>query len=382
MLFQLFIFIIVWIFESKYNDNTSNEAINTLNRRKFITLVMALFAFQSGLRNLAVGPDTYQYYNHFEDAILSPWSDLLYNFTSFLHGGGGKDPGYALAQKIFGTLLPSYRLYLISVAVFFFYALGKTLIRYTSSNREILVSVALYQCLYYSFFSITGIRQTIASSILLLAIPFAINRKWWKFGLMVLVAATQHKSALLFFPFYFLPMLKDSKKIMIVCLCSFIPMWIFGGEIARSLVVGSVFEQYAGYLEQNEVAGAYMFALYMLLLGVLTLWKNKKVLLAADYNYLFINAVAVAILLTPLTMIDPSNMRIVQYYSVFGLIVLPQCMRILGSGNGVKNIERYVFLFLAVYTLYRMESYAFFWQDMTLGINYGEGIINDSVIRF
>lgn len=58
-------------------------------------------------------------------------------------------------------------------------------------------------------------------------------------------------------------------------------MWIFGDQIAKYLVMGSIFEQYASYLEQNEIAGAYTFALYMIILGVL-MFGNYKQIVNAD----------------------------------------------------------------------------------------------------
>ena len=112
------------------------------------------------------------------------------------------------------------------------------------------------------------------------------------------------------------------------------------------------------------------------------MFGNYKQIVNADgRNNVFVCAVSIAIMLTPLTMIDPSNMRIVQYYSVFGLLVLPKCLISIQFRYNM-DLSMIVFLFLAAYTLYRMEPYAFFWQDMELGINYGGGIINDNSIRY
>ena len=355
MLFQLFIFVVLLLLVNRGNNSNYSDKLKEKNRKTFIFVAMVLLTVQSGFRNLAVGSDTFQYYNHFEMAITSSWTSL--------------------------TFFPSYRLFLIMVAVFFFYALGKTFKEYTSSNMEVLISIALYQCLYYTFFSITGIRQTIASGILLFALPYVFERKLWKFLLLLVLAATQHKSALLFAPFYLLPLVKDSRKFILLAFVLFAPMWIFGDQIAKYLVMGSIFEQYASYLEQNEIAGAYTFALYMIILGVLMFGNYKQIVNADGRNNVFVCAVSIAIMLTPLTMIDPSNMRIVQYYSVFGLLVLPKCLISIQFRYNM-DLSMIVFLFLAAYTLYRMEPYAFFWQDMELGINYGGGIINDNSIRY
>lgn len=68
---------------------------------------------------------------------------------------------------------------------------------------------------------------------------------------------------------------------------------------------------------------------------------------------MFVCAVSIAIMLTPLTMIDPSNMRIVQYYSVFGLLVLPKCLISIQFRYNM-DLSMIVFLFLAA--LYSLQN--------------------------
>lgn len=382
MFIKLFILIIAWLLVANFKDTTGNEKLNDINRKKYIIVMMSLLALQSGLRNVAVGPDTFQYYSQFETAVDSSWSLLLNNFTSFLRGGEGKDPGYALLQKAFSVILPSYRLYLLCVGAFFFYALGTLLRRFTHSNMEVMISISLYMCLYYNFFSITGIRQTIATGFLLLSIPCVIERRLLRFLLFVLIAATQHKSALLFLPFYGLSFCKDSRKMIVAAILLFVPMWMFGGVFAKYLVSGSVFEQYMNYLDGYEKAGAYTFALYIVMLAVMML-VNYKLLVNRDRTYyLIMNAVSIAVLLTPLTMIDPNNMRIVQYYSIFGLVVFPLSCTCISRKMHFRSLVLCVFLFLSAYTVLQGGDYRFFWQDMHLGENYGDRIVNDSVLKY
>lgn len=382
MFIKLFILIIAWLLAASFKDTTANERLNEANRKKYIMVMMSLLALQSGLRNVAVGPDTFQYYSQFETAVDSSWGLLLSNFTSFLNGGEGKDPGYALLQKAFSMILPSYRLYLLCVGAFFFYALGTVLRRFTHSNAEVMMAISLYMCLYYNFFSVTGIRQTIATGFLLLSIPYVVEKRWLRFLLFLLIAATQHKSALLFLPFYALSFCKDSRKLIVIALFLFVPMWMFGGVVAKYLVSGSVFEQYMNYLEGYEKAGAYTFAFYIVLLAVMMLANYKLMVNRDRAYYLIMNAVAVAVLLTPLTMIDPNNMRIVQYYSIFGLVVLPTSCACISKKMRFRSLALCVFLFLSAYTVVQGGDYRFFWQDMSLGDNYGYRIVNDSVLKY
>ena len=369
MYVQLLI-IILGFLALKWFAQVGTEVNKVLQHRRYIIFMMILLILQSGLRHMAVGPDTYGYYLYFFlDVEHSSWQSLWNDCLEFLHYGTGKDPGYRLLLKAIQSALPTYQLYLLGLATFVFYGLGKLFMRYTSSNYEVLVAMALYQCLYYSFFSITGLRQTMATGFLFLAIPFAVRRKPWQFALLVLIAASQHKSALLFMPFYFLPLVKHSRMMLTASLAMFVPMWIFGSQIARWFIMGSTFEQYSSYLEGYEGAGAYGFAAFIIFLGVLLISYHKLVVSSILNTNLVLNSVAVAIVLTPLTMIDPSNMRIVQYYSIFALFALPW---VISKMNFANAKDRYIIvaILLTIYTLTRGSEYAFFWQEMALGANY------------
>lgn len=338
--------------------------------KRYITFMMILLILQSGLRHLSVGPDTYSYYvNFFLDVEKSSWQSLWNDCLDYFYYGTGKDPGYRLFLKAIQYVLPTFQLYLLGLATFVFYGLGKLFIRYTSSNYEVLLAMALYQCLYYSFFSITGLRQTMATGFLFLAIPYVVKRKPLQFILLVLLAATQHKSALLFMPIYFLPLIKHSRTMLAASLVMFLPMWKFGTHVANWLMMGSTFDQYANYLESYEGAGAYGFSAFIILLGVLLIYYHKEVVSNNRDSNLVLNSIALAIFLTPLTMINPSNMRIVQYYSIFALFALPWVISKFNFSN-VKTRYIIITILLTIYSLSRGSYYAFFWQDIAMVSNY------------
>lgn len=378
MIVQLVFFILLIIGVNVFSQNKNSFERNKKAHRSFIIFAMVLCALQSGLRNVAVGTDTYAYYLDFESIYFSSWESIFKSFILYVTTGIGKDPGYLLFVKLFVSIIPSYRAFLLFMAALFFFSLGRILYKYTKYNYEVLVALALYQCMYYSFFSVTGLRQTLATALLLFAVPYAIDKKIWKYIIFVLLAVTQHKSALLFVPFYFLGYMKNTRRVLLIAFVSFIPMLLFGDVFAKYLTSGTVFEQYAHYLEGSDKAGAYTFAAYMILLVVFTSIKNNTIKSESPYNYIFVSAIAVALVLTPLTMIDPNNMRVVQYYSVFGLLILPKICGAYSQAKGSTNIYMVLFIVLAVYTLMRNYAYAFCWQEMQLDDVYGaSGTISD-----
>lgn len=370
MYIQLLI-IILGFFALKWFPQVGSEAYQAKQHKKYIIFMMVLLILQSGLRHVAVGADTYQYFiNHYVEVERSSWSSLWQDCLVFYNERVGKDPGYHLFLKVIQIVLPTYQLYLLGLAAFVFYGLGRMLNSYTKSNYEVLLAMALYQCLYYAFFSITGLRQTMATGFLFLALPYVRERKPLKFAILVLLAATQHKSALLFCPFYFLPMFKHSRLMLKASFVTFIPMWIYGKVFAGYFLMGTTMEQYSAYLSGYDGAGAYGFAAYILLLGILLIINHKKIVLSERSPDMILNAVAIAIMLTPLTMIDPSNMRVVQYYSIYALIALPWAIKHMSFGKDVNSRYLLVTLLLTLYTMIRNTPYAFFWQEMALGSNY------------
>lgn len=371
MIIQLFIFVLLVLGISLYPQNYTKNRSNEKSHRSFVIYAMVLCILQSGLRNVAVGTDTYAYYKGFEIVYYSSWDSLLNSFSLFIVNGVGKDPGYSILEKLFVSIIPSYRVYLISIAVLFFTSLGRILYRYTKSNYEVLVAISLYQCMYYSFFSVTGIRQTIATAILLFAVPYAFEHKIWKYIMLVLLAASQHKSAFLFMPFYFLAYYRNPRKILLFAFVSYIPMLFLARTLAKYLTTGTAFEQYAQYLEENEKAGAYTFSAYMILLSIFVFVKLKSLCYESSSNYAYVAAIAVALTLTPLTMINPNNMRVVQYYSIFGLLIVPKLCTIYSQSRRNGSIYVIVSAFLTVYTLSRNYPYAFCWQEMQLPYVYG-----------
>lgn len=374
MYIHLIIFFLALIGLSIYKE-TGTPLQQKNARKKYIIFMMLLLMLQSGLRNLAVGADTYQYYLKFTDVLQSSWAQVLSEVSQ-----GTKDPGYVILSKLFATIVPSFRLFLIVIAIFFFFALGRLLYKYLNSNLDVLVSIALYECLYYGFFSITGLRQTIATGVLLLTIPLILEKEHKikntiHFFILLLLASFIHKSAVIFAPVYFLSLFRKNKYVFFAAVLLFVPMFA-AGPIISQFLEGTDFERYSQYLGQSNTAGANVFTLYIVLLVIATLIKLKTINSLSPYYYVFTSAIAISMLLSPLLILNPNNMRIVQYYSIFGLIVLPQFGRAYSGVVPRRLICFSIFAVLAAYTVLRHEPYAFFWQDMYFE-NTGE-ILNDS----
>lgn len=357
MIFQAVILVLA-LFLFLYFNNGVQRLYYYKYKKPYIWILMILCIAQSGLRDLSIGADTLNYHDMFYDAGMMSWREVL---DAFHDSETVKDPGYLAFNKLFYVICPSYRIFLIVTAIVFFYSLGKFLEKYTTSLVEVMVAIALYQCLFYSFFSITGIRQTLATAVSLFSIPYAIDRRFFKFILLVILASTQHRSALLFSLFYILPLFKNIYRFQ---LCSFILYFLisFVGVTYLSIFLSNtMFDNYAHYLLQQDYEGAKVFQYFIWLLFVGLLFLKKDTPNSGESTYVFANAVSVAFVLTPLVLLNPSNMRILQYFSICSLIILPRLCLSFGRKYSVF-ISLIVFLCLSAYTLYRQTEYKFFWQ--------------------
>lgn len=83
------------------------------------------------------------------------------------------------------------------------------------------------------------------------------------------------------------------------------------------------------------------------------------------------NAISIAIIFTPLTWIDSSLMRIVQYFSIFILVFVPYVINNLFRDYQTRTVVILVLtiLFITVIIM-RNVDYAFMWEQMQLDSNY------------
>ena len=126
-------------------------------RRQYITVVTILLILQSGLRNWAVGADTYQYYSRFERIKYDTWSLIYNDFIDYYLYNIGKDTGYEVFQKLAQYIVPNYQLFLLLIAIIFFLAMGNFIYRNTTRISDAVLAFVLYSCLFFSFFSDTKV---------------------------------------------------------------------------------------------------------------------------------------------------------------------------------------------------------------------------------
>lgn len=332
------------------------KGTSKLKKAIFITIATFQWILISGLRHISIGADTLNYYNIFNSIKDISWTELFDNLYKInFSKAEGRDPGYDIFEKTVQIFTHDYQMFLIIIAVIFTFSIGYFIYK---NSSEPFFSFLIYSCLFYAFFALTGHRQTLATALVVfIGYELIKKRKLIPFILIVLVASTIHKSAILFFPFYFLSNIKLTKKYLISLLTVGILLLLMGNSLYAPL---ANFLGYENYLD-TYIGGTETFTFMMVIITLISLWRRKKMIQNNKQSIHFLNAVIIATLLSILTLDNQSFMRIQQYYSLFIMLIIPE---IINTFEKKEKIFIYYGSAVLLILLFARNNpqYMFFWQ--------------------
>ena len=328
------------------------------SRKLYCGLVAFQWILISGLRDWSVGADTAHYQYLFERVIGTSWNEILRKLFDYLFRGlETSDPGYYALTKVFQIISKDYQIFLVAIAILFMGLMARFIYRHSASP---CTSFLIFSTLFYSFYAITGHRQTIATALIVfVGYDLIKRRELLKFALVAFASFLIHKSSIVVIPLYFMFRIPVTPTYKRICAVVIVVITLLGKAIYGPLAL------LLGY-GQNQVdyaeGGAETFAVLLIALCIVT-WifypqiKKRR----ADADHLFhVNSLA---LLSALLVIQNQGfMRIQQYYSLFIMITIPELL------NLVKRRHRlWIYLaFGAVMIAYLMKNnpqYSFFFMS-------------------
>lgn len=198
VLFPLFI---GKIFDTRYASDITGENADTKKYRRkrwwFLFLAALPMFVLIAFRNSLIGADTSVYLKFFDQMVDTPWhmifyiNDLTYEF----------EPGFVLFEKILTLITHSPYVYQVIYSTIYFLSVV------TFANeieKEQFSFLFFFATLGNYIFMFTGVRQCIAISICLLSYKFVKERRLIPFLLLLVLAYTFHRSAILFLAVYFI----------------------------------------------------------------------------------------------------------------------------------------------------------------------------------
>ncbi len=326
-------------------------------KRVYCIIVAVQWILISGLRAWSVGNDTREYANAFERGLTTSWSSVLSNCWNYLFNGlKTKDPGYFLLQKIFQIFTDSYQLWLFFIAIVFTGLLARWIYKYSSMPD---VSFLIYSVLFFSFYSVTGHRQTLATALIVfVGYEYAKKKELVKFAIVAFIAFMLHKSSIVFIIYYLIACINITSLYATIMVGVSAVVAVLGKQLYAPIasILGFDDEQI-----NNDIGGAETYATVLVLLCIVAFcfypWINKN---RKDSKYLY-NMLLLTLLTTLLVYQNQSFMRIQQYFSLVIMIFVPEIIQAIDKNYRVLAYLFVVF-FLSAYFIRLRPSYSFFFM--------------------
>lgn len=341
-------FIDVRIKKMIIKDSQSCESIKSSGKKKYCFLICLEMILFAGFRATYIGADTSVYLDALDYYKSLPLGDILqaplvYPFDF--------EAGYCLLTKICACLQVSKTAFLLVVATLIYIPLFTFL---NKNSKNPLLSVLAYIAFGFFSYSIGLFRQMIAMSICLCGVPFIKQKRLVKYCLCCVLACLFHSTALIMIPFYWISRL-DLKRNRILYLVSVLLIEVFCIIFGRKIVDFFLYlvPKYSGYIgsKYDVQGGTYLNIIYLNVLLILGLFVVEP---KEQEGSICVQAIMVAGILQSCSYALGVMGRIVCYYSVYSIILLPLIANHIIKEKNIAQIGLYVLLF--AFTLYVVNN--------------------------
>jgi len=297
------------------------------NNKKFSQSTFTFFIFCFFILSFIrweTGTDWTPYYDVFK-SIEIPWETL----TDYLHGF---EPGFMILYNIAKSISDSYTIMLLIEAIILYFCIYYFI---KAHSFYPILSLLIYYSM--SFAGIFFVRQNIAMAILLCSLKYIYEKKIIPFILIVIIAASIHRTAIIFliaYPFFY-KFYKLKSIILVTLLASIIGitlgklMLTFLGELGLGIISAKV----NAYLDAGTDDNATTFSttgvlirglinrafLIIVYLSILNNERKNNVILNGLIN-LNILGIILYVILTPIAF---SLGRITAYFDILQIFIIP-----------------------------------------------------------
>jgi transmembrane protein EpsG len=245
------------------------------------------------------------------------WSSLMSDFAIVSNEYSGRDSGYEVFVKLTQYISEDFTFFMFLTTTIFFLSFGWLIYKYVKSYLGIILIFVIYFAIFTTLVN-SFMRQTVALGITLFAIRFILSRNWkYYYGLM-LITISIHSSAIAAFPFYFLPLISNSKKWLVYSFAASPVLIAFLQSLTAYFITDTVYDRYIF----EEVVNPVNYILLIASIALLGLFYFEEVKKIKDYEILT-SAIIGTMLILPVVFMGNTLLRISYYYVFVLLLLLP-----------------------------------------------------------
>lgn len=322
------------------------------NYKSYLILCGIIIALLTGLRTQHTGSgDTYAYafrytfmqkydsFGEFYDVYLSD-SNLLVS-----------ESGFYFSFWLLGRVFQDPQVMIFVTSAFITFATCRFIYK---NSSEGFLPLLMYICLGLFTFNMNGLRQALSMSICLFAYERAKKRKLISFILIVLLSMQFHKTAVCFFPVYFLPIIKPSKNNIILFIGAMMVFLLAIDQVILTYNQLSAEEYNVG----DEASGGGLFVVLLYIFGIIMAFLQPD-MMRDRISVPQICAVLAGLAAYIARYFSNQMMeRISHYYFYFLILLIPNALGRL-EGQEAKIIRWLFIVFAAGLFLYRIFSGSF-----------------------
>ena len=313
---------------------------------KTVFYVTILFiAFVVGLRSSNVGHDTQNYYDINMRIVQL---DLKHLFIT--KPDSSLEKGYLLLVWLFGHVSKNPAVFFLACALFEFIVTGIWL---HNNSTEPFLSLLIFVCMFLTFY-LTGLRQSLAMTFLLIAYGCLRKKQYLWFFVFCTVAFLFHRSTIIFFGVFFISRFKSPFIYVFSCIIAYPIIY----SLRRTLFfqLATVFSRYEHYrvLSHGDAVN-YTLLLAIIVVGAIFLrrytltsgYEERGYVVDYEHYQNYLNMVATAFALMPLVGINGNMLRVAMYFSMFVCLLIVEMFRRIDS-SAIRGVIKVVSLTILI----------------------------------
>lgn len=288
------------------------------NRRVAIVvapiLTLSIIILIAGFRE-GIGTDFYSYKEIFQDFVDNGLNLRL-------------ELGFSVISYLIAVTTKSSVLFFLVMA-----ALVYIPIFFAFDRHSHYIELTLVLFIVFGFYtnSFNIMRQWIAVAIGLIGMRYVIDKKLIKFTLVVLIALSFHKTAIILFPFYFILRMKgrDTVRIVIIlstvlCAIFFVPIATFLSKIAIDIFGENKYTKYLNPSTLIDESGSWLsFPLICLGVYAVYLYQKRKGIVFSRSMEVIINYIIIGFFFIGLGQLNSLAGRLSSYFVPVICIAIP-----------------------------------------------------------
>lgn len=254
-MFVILIFImLVFLFRVILGCLRSSESVKHKVESLFCYISYLIIVLLAMFRSSDVGPDTLSYIEDYKDMSIMSFTDILSEYKGY--------EGYYLLSKLSSMMnLPCYVWFGIIEFILVF-AIARFINKFSSDR---LYSILLFLVTGLFLFSLAGLKQILAMSLMLHAYVDLTNKKFVRTCLLVVFAFFAHPASLIALFAFIVYLIRKSKFVVPVLALTTSVVSIGGLSLAAFLVMVLGNNHFTMYLEEDSSYTMSTLFLYILI---------------------------------------------------------------------------------------------------------------------